>query len=63
MALAHYSNWVGSLAIIDRLYVMTLSLISFFWSLLFFERSVWLNLLLTVDTAVSARLLLWYLFL
>jgi hypothetical protein len=39
-ALAPYSRWVGSLAIMDRLYVNTFSLSSFFWPLLFFEYSV-----------------------
>jgi len=59
MALAHYPNLGGSLEIIDRLYVNTFSLSSFFRALLFLEYSMWLNLLLfTVETAVSARLLL-----
>lgn len=61
-ALAHYSNWAGNLAMIARLYVSTFNLISFFWPLLFFEYREWLKLRLTVETAVSARLLLWYFF-
>ena len=36
-ALAHYPNLEGNLAMIDRLYVNTFSLSSFFWPLLFFE--------------------------
>ena len=50
------------MAIIGRLYVVTLSLLSFFCPLLFFELGVRRNLRFTAGTGVSARLLLRHLF-
>ena len=50
------------MAIIGRLYVVTLSLLSFFCPLLFFELGVRRNLRFTAGSGVSARLLLRRLF-